>query len=219
MCKPTRENANKVLDALEEEHPDATIYLEYEDALDLLIRTILAAQCTDEKVNEVAPKLWDKYPTPEDIAEADRGDLEDILHPTGFYRRKSKSVQNCCRDLVQKHGGDVPDNLDELTDLAGVGRKTANVVLANAMGQQAIPVDTHVKRVSRRIGLAAKKSADAIERELQEVIPKDRWTRSTQLMGTHGRRICTSRNPSCPDCPISQWCDYYEEHKDEFQET
>ena len=209
MCEPTRENAGKVLDALEEQHPDAHIYLEYDGALDLLIRTILAAQCTDEKVNEVAPKLWDAYPTPEDIARADREDLEQILRPTGFYHRKSKSVKNCCKALVEEHDGKLPRNVDDLSDLPGVGRKTANVVLANAMGEQAIPVDTHVKRVSRRIGLATYKSADAIEKELMEIISEDRWSRSALLMGTHGRRICTSRNPDCPSCPVKQLCDYY----------
>jgi endonuclease-3 len=214
MCEPTQENAEKVLDALEEEHPDAHIYLEYDDALDLLIRTILAAQCTDKKVNEVAPELWEAYPTPEDIAGADLEDLEEILRPTGFYHRKSKSVKNCCKTLVEEYDGQLPRNVEELSALPGVGRKTANVVLANAMGQQAIPVDTHVKRVSRRIGLATYKSADAIEKELREIIPEERWTRSTHLMGTHGRRICTSRKPDCPDCPVSQLCDYYE---DEYQ--
>jgi endonuclease-3 len=215
MCEPTTENAEKVLDALEEEHPGARIYLEYDGALDLLIRTILAAQCTDEKVNEVAPRLWEAYPTAEEIAEADLEDLEEIVHSTGFYHRKAKSVKNCCKALVEEHDGELPENVDDLSALPGVGRKTANVVLANAMGQQAIPVDTHVKRVSRRIGLATYKSPDAIEKELMEIIPEDRWSRSTQLMGTHGRRICTSRKPDCPNCPVSRWCDYYAEEYEE----
>lgn len=209
MPASPQDHVSSILDALEHEHPDAHIYLEFDNALDLLIRTILAAQCTDAKVNEVAPKLWKKYPTASDIANADRSDLEDILHPTGFYRRKSKSVQNCCQALVEDHDGRVPSDLKQLTDLPGVGRKTANVVLAHAMGKQAIPVDTHVKRVSRRIGLATKSSADAIERELCKIIPQRRWTQSSLLMGTHGRRICDSRNPDCENCPITQWCQYY----------
>lgn len=213
MATSPKKNVSDILDALEQEHPDAHLYLDFDGPLDLLIRTILAAQCTDEKVNEVAPKLWDKYPTARDIAEADREDLEEILHPTGFYRRKSKSVQNCCKALVERHDGEVPENMDQLKDLPGVGRKTANVVLAHAMDQQALPVDTHVKRVSRRIGLAEKKSADAIERELKDLIPHERWTRSTLLMGTHGRRICASRKPNCERCPITAWCRYYNEQR------
>ncbi|MFP4176212.1 MAG: endonuclease III [Candidatus Brocadiia bacterium] len=211
MCKPTSENATQVLNVLEQEHPDARIYLEYDGTLDLLVRTILAAQCTDEKVNEVAPRLWDRFPTAARVAKAPREELEEILRPTGFYRRKSKSVQNCCHEIVHSHNGEVPDTLEELTALPGVGRKTANVVLAHAFGQQAIPVDTHVKRVSRRIGLAKSKKPDTIEKELQEIIPEDRWTRATELLGTHGRRICESRNPDCESCPIADICDYASE--------
>ncbi|MBS3761927.1 MAG: endonuclease III, partial [Planctomycetes bacterium] len=149
MCEATSENAGKALDRLGDQYPDPHIYLDYDSPLELLIATILAAQCTDAKVNEVTPKLWEEYPTPEDIADAEPENLHEILRPTGFYRRKTKSVQNCCRALVKKYDGDVPENLSQLTELPGVGRKTANVVLANAFDQEAIAVDTHVKRVSK----------------------------------------------------------------------
>jgi endonuclease-3 len=211
MCEATEENATQVLDKLENEHPDARIYLDYDSPFQLLIATILAAQCTDEKVNEVQEELWDKHSTPEDLAEADTEKLEQLLRPTGFYHRKTESVQKCSRAIVEEHDGQVPDNVDDLSDLPGVGRKTANVVLSNALDQQAIAVDTHVKRVSRRIGLAEEKNPDKIERELGQIIPEQRWTRATHLLGTHGRRICTSRKPDCENCPVSDLCDYYEE--------
>jgi endonuclease-3 len=212
MCEATEQNACKVLEKLGEEHPDAHLFLDYDGPLDLLIRTILAAQCTDERVNEVAPELWAEYPTAADIAEADAEDVQQIVHSTGFFRRKTKSIQNACRAIAEEYDGEVPDTLEELTAIPGVGRKTANVVLANSFGRDALPVDTHVKRVSRRIGLAQKKSADAIERELCEIIPRERWSRAALLMGTHGRRICTSRSPACEDCPVSGMCDYCTEN-------
>ena len=204
------EKAKKVLDTLEEEHPDATIYLDYDNAFQLLIATILAAQCTDERVNKVTPTLFEKYPTPEDLAGGDEEEIQELVRSTGFYRRKTNSIQKVSRGLVEEHDGEVPADAKALAKLSGVGRKTANVVVSNAYDQQAIAVDTHVKRVSRRIGLAGSKNPDKIEKELCEVIPEARWTRATQLIGTHGRRICTSRSPDCENCPVNQWCDYYQ---------
>ena len=212
MCEPTRANAKKVLDRLEKAHPDARIYLDFRSPLELLVATVLAAQCTDEKVNEVTPRLWAAFPTARAIAQADPpygGRLEELLRPTGFFRRKAASVRKLCRVIVEEFGGRVPDNVEDLIRLPGVGRKTANVVLANAMGQQAIAVDTHVQRVSRRIGLARSKVPDKIEKELCEIIPQKRWTRATQLIGTHGRRICMAGKPDCENCPINRLCDYY----------
>ena len=211
MAEDLEKKAKKVLDRLEDEHPDARIYLDYDGPLQLLVATILAAQCTDERVNKVTPELFDAYPTAQDIADADEEDIQEIVRSTGFYRRKTESVQKVCSVIADEYGGEVPDDLDALADMPGVGRKTANVVLSNAFGQQAIAVDTHVKRVSRRIGLATEKNPDKIERELMDCIPEDRWTRATHLLGTHGRRICTSRSPDCEACPVSAFCTYYQE--------
>jgi endonuclease-3 len=198
-----------ILDRLEDIYPDARIQLDYETPYQLLIATILAAQCTDERVNQVTPRLWEEFPAPSDVADAPAEKLQEIIRPTGFYRRKSESIQKVSRALVERYNGEVPDDLDALTQLPGVGRKTANVVLSNAMGKEAIAVDTHVKRVSRRIGLTNKKDPDKIERDLCNVIPEERWTRATQLIGTHGRRICESRKPRCEECPVSDMCDYF----------
>ena len=209
MCKPTRANAKKVLDRLEEAHPDARIYLDFNSPLELLIATILAAQCTDAKVNQVTPGLWQAFPTAEAVAEADRAKLERLIRPTGFYRKKAQSVQAVCRAVMEESGGRVPDNLEDLTRLPGIGRKTANIVLGEAMGKQAIAVDTHVGRVSQRIGLAHRKVPDKIEQELCAIIPEKRWTRATLLLGTHGRRTCDAKKPDCANCTVRRLCDYY----------
>ncbi len=193
---------------LERTHPDARIYLNFESPLQLLVVTILAAQCTDEKVNEIAPVLFKRYPTAAALAAAGQSTIEDIIRPTGFFRQKARSIRGCCRTIVQQHGGEVPADLDKLTKIGGVGRKTANIVLGNAFGQQAIAVDTHVHRVANRIGLAAGRYPDKVEGQLCAVIPRERWTRSTQLLGTHGRRICTARKPDCHNCPVNRLCDF-----------
>ncbi|MGD2174469.1 MAG: endonuclease III [Candidatus Brocadiaceae bacterium] len=208
------ERAEETLDRLEEAHPDARIYLDYKNPLQLLVATILAAQCTDERVNQVTPELFDRWPTAEDLAEADRGELEEVIHSTGTFRQKAASIQEACRVIVEEHAGEVPDEIEQLTQIQGVGRKTASVVVGNALGKPAMPVDTHVKRVATRLGLARGKTVPRIEKELRRAIPEERWTRSTQLMGTHGRRICTARSPACEDCPVNDLCDYYREQQE-----
>ncbi len=201
--------ARKVLKALKDAYPDAHLFLDYDNPFQLLIVTILAAQCTDERVNQVSPALFKKYPTPADIAEADRDDIEELIRSTGFYRQKAESIQECSRVIAEEHGGKVPDDLEALTAIKGVGRKTANIVLAEAFGQQAIAVDTHVKRVSTRIGLADATDPDKIERQLCDVLPKDEWSHATLVMGTHGRTVCTARKPDHESCPVRDLCDYY----------
>ena len=207
MCEATRANATKVLDRLEKAHPDARIYLDFTSPLQLLVATILAAQCTDEKVNEIAPLLWKAFPAAGDVAGADRAAIEAIVKPTGFYRKKAARVQEVCRAAVEEFDGEIPDNLDDMLKLPGIGRKTANLVLSQALGQPAIAIDTHVQRVSRRIGLAKKKTPDCIEKELCAIIPEDRWTRATELLGTHGRRTCQAKRPACLLCPVAKLCD------------
>jgi len=208
----TPERAAEILDVLEKTHPDARIYLDYKNPLQLLVATILAAQCTDEKVNEVTPELFDRYPTAEALARARLSTLEKMLRPTGFFRQKAKSIRECCRALVDEHGGEVPDSADKLTKIRGVGRKTANIVLGNAFGQQAIAVDTHVHRVANRLGLAAGRYPDRVEKQMCEIIPEERWTRATLLLGTHGRRICTAKKPDCQNCPVNSLCDCCKEN-------
>ncbi len=209
MREPTKADAKEVLDRLEKAHPDARIYLEFDSPMELLVATILAAQCTDETVNRVTPQLWKAFPTVEALAKGDRARLEEVIRATGFFRRKAERLQNVCRAIVEEFGGKVPDSVEELTRLPGIGRKSANMVLADAMGQQAVAVDTHVKRVSRRIGLAREKDPDKIERELCGIIPEERWTRATHLLGTHGRRVCAARKPDCEHCPVGELCEYY----------
>lgn len=208
-AKATPARARKILDILEKAHPDARIYLNYKTPLQLLVATILAAQCTDERVNQVTPTLFERYPTAADLAAAEPTALEGLIRSTGFYRQKARSVRECCKVLAKKHGGQVPADMEALTGTRGVGRKTANVVLSSAFGQPAIAVDTHVQRVAARLGLTAQKTPDKIERDLCDLIPRERWTRATHLLGTHGRRICSAQKPDCPGCPSKRLCDFY----------
>ncbi len=200
------DNAVKVLDILQKEYPDARVTLNFEDPLELLVATILAAQCTDKRVNEVTKDLFRKYRKAADYAAADLLTFEEEIRSTGLYHNKAKSVIGCCRMLMEKFKGQVPRTLNELTSLPGVGRKTANIILGNAFGQQAIAVDTHVKRVTHRLGWAKSEDPDKIEFELMEVIPKDRWTMAGHRLVFHGRRICTAKKPQCPICPVTRFC-------------
>jgi len=196
----------KALDILQKEYPDARVTLDFKDPLQLLIATILAAQCTDERVNQVTKDLFKKYRKASDYARADLKTLEGEIRSTGFFRNKAKSIVGCCQMLVQKFGGQVPRTLEELTSLPGVGRKTANILLGNAFKQQAIAVDTHMKRVTHRLGWAKSDDPDKIEFELMEVIPQNRWTLSCHQIVFHGRRVCMAKNPQCPTCPVAKLC-------------
>lgn len=205
------EQASKVLDILEETHPDARVYLDYETPLQLLVATILSAQCTDAKVNEITPGLFEKYKTAEDFANADLEELEQQVRSTGFFRKKAQRVRDCCRLLVEDHGGEVPEDLEVLASMEGIGRKTASVIVGEAFGIPAIAVDTHVERVSTRLGMATGKTPARIEKDLRELIPEDRWVRATELLGTHGRRICTAKKPDHEGCPVGDYCAFYAE--------
>lgn len=198
--------AKRLIAQLEKAYPDARIALNFSNPLELLVATILAAQCTDERVNRVTASLFKKYRTARDYARADPPTFEGEIRSTGFYKAKTKSILEMARALVERHGGEVPDTLEELVKLPGVGRKTANVVLGNAFGQQAIAVDTHVFRVSQRLELGASDDPDELEAQLSEVIPRTKWTAFTHLMTTHGRRTCTARAPKCPRCPVRALC-------------
>jgi len=205
--KMTSARANRVLDILEAAHPDATCALHYRTPWELLAATILSAQCTDERVNKVTPALFERYPTPAEMARAVPAELQDIIRSTGFFNAKAKSLIGCATGLVEAHGGDVPQSLDALVKLPGVGRKTASVVLGHTYGiAEGIAVDTHVLRVANRIGLARGEEAGKVEEQLMKLIPRERWIRTTDLLIFHGRRICDARRPACGRCPVFALC-------------
>ncbi len=202
-----KERVLKIIDLLEEEHPDAKIALRYSNPLELLVATMLSAQCTDEKVNEVTKDLFRKYHSAEDYAKADLETLEKEIKPTGFYRSKAKRLKKTCRMLVEKFGSQVPKTMEELTSLPGVARKTANIVLSNAYGViEGIAVDTHVLRLVKRLGLTESKTRDRIEKDLMQIVPKEKWARFTDLLIFHGRRVCDAKKPECPECVLNQIC-------------
>lgn len=204
-----KEKARRVLDILEKEFPGAKTALNFENPLQLLIATILSAQATDKLVNQVTETLFKKYRTARDFADADPAQLEKDLSSINFYRNKAKSVRGACRIIVDWHGGKVPEMLDELTALPGVGRKTANIVLGNAFGKAALAVDTHVKRVAQRLGLTDNDDPDKIEADLTAIIPEERWTQTTHLLIHHGRKTCKAVRPDCEHCPIQAYSVYY----------
>jgi endonuclease-3 len=201
-----RKRARTIIAALEKAYPDAKCALDFSTPLELLVATILAAQCTDERVNIVTASLFKKYREPADYAAARPATFEREIQSTGFFRAKTKSVLGMAKTLVEKHHGAVPRTRDELVALPGVGLKTANVVLGNAFDEPAIAVDTHVFRVTQRLGLTKADDPNRIHDQLVEVIPKPRWTRFCHLIQAHGRRTCTARKPACPVCPVRSWC-------------
>ena len=201
-----RARAGKILDALERAYPDARIALDFKTPLQLLIATILSAQCTDERVNMVTPALFKTYPTAQALAKARPAKLEKEIKSTGFFRAKTRSLLGMAQGLVERHGGEVPRDREALVELPGVGLKTANVVLGNAFGVDALAVDTHVFRVSQRLALAKSEDAVEIHDQLIEILPKGRLTQGTHLLITHGRRTCVARKPACPVCSVRALC-------------
>ncbi|MCH7517885.1 MAG: endonuclease III [Candidatus Dadabacteria bacterium] len=201
-----KKRASKILSILQDEYPKAKCHLNFDGPFELLIGCILSAQCTDKRVNEVTPGLFKKYPTPHEFARANQGELEQEIHSCGFYRAKTKSIINCTKALVEEYGGEVPRTMEELTQLAGVGRKTANVVLGNYFGTPGIIVDTHIKRLSTRLNLTTNSDPTKIELDLQKIIPEEKWTFFSNSLGDHGRTVCYARKPMCGDCMISHLC-------------
>ena len=201
------ERANKILDILEKAHPEATCALHYRNPYELVMATILSAQCTDERVNQVTPSLFARYPTAQALAAARPEDVEEIIRPTGFYRAKTRSLLGCARALGAEHGGEVPRSMAAMVKLPGVGRKTASVVLGHVYDiAEGIAVDTHVLRVSNRLGIARGEDPIQVERQLMALIPRERWIRTTDLLIFHGRRICQARRPACGVCPVFSLC-------------
>ena len=197
----------KILALLDEKYTrEYKCYLNHENPWQLLIATMLSAQCTDARVNIVTADLFKKYTGVETFANADLAELEQDIKPTGFYHNKAKNIIACCKALIERHDGLVPDSIEELTALAGVGRKTANVILGNVFNKPSIVVDTHVKRISRRLGFTTEEDPEKIEYELMEVLPKDHWILYNIQIITFGRSICTARNPKCDECFLKDYC-------------
>lgn len=196
----------KIFSLLKENYSEVQIALEFDSPFTLLIATILSAQCTDERVNKVTPGLFKKFPDAEAFANAELEPIEKEIFSTGFYKQKAKSIKACCKLLVENHGGQVPQTMEELTLLPGVGRKTASVLLGNAFGVPAIAVDTHVKRLSNLLGIISSDDAEKIEFKLMEVLPKEDWTIAGHLLMSHGRKICIARRPKCGECFLSKLC-------------
>ncbi len=201
-----RQRAARILNALTQAGASSRMELDCRSPFELLVATILSAQCTDQRVNQVTPVLFRRYRTPDDFADAGRSELEGIIRSTGFFKAKARSLIACGRALAERHAGKVPRTMEALTALPGVGRKTANVVLGNAFGEPAVVVDTHVKRVAQRLGLARRSDPDHIEIELQRLIPPAQWTSGSQRLLLHGRYICTSRKPVCARCIVYVDC-------------
>lgn len=201
------ERFQKIIAGLKKAYPDAHTELNFRNPLELLIATILSAQCTDKKVNAVTATLFQEYRTAADYAQANTAKFEQQIHSLGFFRNKTKSIQGCCRALVEQYGGEVPRSMSELIHLPGVGRKTANVVLGNAFGiDEGVVVDTHVARLSQRLGLSRQKDPIKIEEDLMKLVPKKLWTLFSHLLIWHGRRRCFARNPDCPNCEVLGLC-------------
>ncbi len=202
-----RERAAEIFDRLHEEYPDAHCALDHRNPYELTVATILSAQCTDARVNKVTPALFDRYPDPESLAGARQEDVEELVHSTGFFRNKAKNLIGMADAVVDEHGGEIPRTMKELSALPGVGRKTANVVLGNAFGiDEGVVVDTHVKRLAKRMGLTRETSPVKVERDLVKIFPRERWTLLSHLLIFHGREVCDARNPRCERCVVSDLC-------------
>ncbi|MFW6138822.1 MAG: endonuclease III, partial [Spirochaetota bacterium] len=204
--------AYRIFDILQKQYPDARVLLTYNNPFELLVATLLAAQCTDERVNQVTPKLFERFPDPRSMSQADSRELENIIKPTGFYRNKAKSLKKMASGIAQTHGNELPRDAQELSKLPGIGRKTANVVVANCFDVPSIIVDTHVKRVSVRLGLSTSNNTDKIEKELQEIIEYPDRTRFSYTLNFQGRYICRSQKPACRECNVENLCSFQQKN-------
>ncbi len=203
-----KEKAGLILKELKKLYPDAKCSLDFTTPLELLVATQLAAQCTDARVNMVTKELFKKYRTPQDYASADITELEQDIKSTGFFRNKAKNIKECCIKLLRDHDGKVPDTMEELLELPGVGRKTANVVLSTIFSKPGVIVDTHCSRLSNRIGLTKSENPEIIEKDLMKILPKSQWAEFSHCLVYHGREICQARKPKCEICSIMPYCDY-----------
>jgi endonuclease-3 len=203
---PLRSHAVRVARVLKKLYPDARCALDHQNPLQLLVATMLSAQCTDVRVNMVTPALFARFPDAAAFAGATQAELERMIQSTGFFRNKAKNIIACCKQLVEKHGARVPGTMEELNPLPGIGRKTANVILGNAFDVPGITVDTHVGRLSRRLGLTKQHDPHKVERDLMDLLPAREWTRFSHRMIFHGRQVCFARKPNCPGCALNKIC-------------
>jgi len=210
MKKNDKERALKIFSLLKKEYPNVKSALDFTNAFELLIATILAAQSTDVGINKITPKLFKKYKTPKDYVNIPVEELEEDIHSSGFYHAKARSIKNSCAVLVEKYKGKMPKTFEELNALPGVGRKTASVVVGNAYGIPAVAVDTHVKRLSNLLGFIKSENPDKIETRLKEILPEKDWVKDSLLLAAHGRKICIARRPKCRECLLGDLCPSYD---------
>jgi len=213
----TKKQAIEIIETMKKMYPDATCSLDFKTPFQMTIAVMLSAQCTDERVNKTTPYLFEKYGTPEKMAEADIKDLEEIIHPCGFYKNKAKNMKACSQMLVQEFNGIVPQNMEELQKLPGVGRKSANVIMLEAFhNPQGIAVDTHAKRISNKMGFSKQTEPEKIEQDLLKVFPKEYYYDVNHLFVWHGRNACDARKPNCVDCDVRKYCDNYKKNFKEY---
>jgi endonuclease III len=204
---PIEQRAPEIVRRLSEAYPDAKVALRFSNPLECLVATVLSAQSTDETVNRVTESLFQKYRTPEDYLRVPEDELKADIHATGFFNQKATAIREACRRIVEEYGGEVPGTMEDLITLRGVARKTANIVLGNSFGiVEGIAVDTHVKRLSNRLGFSEQKDPDKIEQDLMRLVPRDRWFDFTYVLIDHGRALCTAKSPKCPECPVEPLC-------------
>ena len=204
---PAKERAPEIIRALSRAYPDAKVALNFSNPLEMLVATILSAQCTDERVNQVTATLFQKYRRPEDYLAAPESELAADIRPTGFFNQKTKAIRGACRRMVEEYGGKVPHSMEEILTLPGVARKTANIVLGNSYGVvEGIAVDTHVRRVAQRLGFTENKEPDKVERDLMEIVPRRKWFPFTYVLIEHGRAVCKAPTPRCEACPVNGLC-------------
>ena len=205
-----RNDAINIINILKDTYPDAQCSLDFKTPFQMVVAVMLSAQCTDERVNKTTPALFDRCKTIEDFANIDINELEDIIHPCGFYKNKAKNIKLCAKQVLENFDGIVPNNMKDLMSLAGIGRKSANVVMLEVFDDaQGIAVDTHAKRISNLIGFSSEKEPEKIEQDLIKLIPKEYWKDVNHVLIWHGRNICTAKNPKCKECPINKYCKHY----------
>lgn len=206
----SKKDAIKIIEILKDFYPDATCSLDFKSPFEMMVSVMLAAQCTDERVNKTTPNLFNKYNTPETMAKVDLKELEEIIHPCGFYKTKAKNLKACSQKLLDEFAGQVPQNMKDLQSLPGVGRKSANVIMLEAFhNPQGIAVDTHAKRISNKMGFSKESEPEKIEQDLLKQIPKEYYYDVNHLLVWHGRKICDARKPKCEECPVKKYCDEY----------
>ena len=205
-----KKDSKQIVKLLKERYPDATCSLDFETPFEMVVAVMLSAQCTDERVNKTTPSIFAKYNKPEDFVNIDIEELEELIHPCGFYKNKAKNLQACAKVLCEKYNGDVPQTMEELVTLPGVGRKSANVIMLEAFGNpQGIAVDTHCKRIANKMGLSKEKDPEKIEQDLIKFFDKNDFKNINHLLVWHGRNICDARKPRCEECPVKEMCDEY----------